>query len=350
MWIVRDNSIAMRYTWTYRTPDGLDDLVMSGYGESLTGLRFKGSRDDVACGEYGDERDLPVFRETCRWLDEYFAGRSPDWTPTYHMEGLTEFRKDVIDEMLKIPFGTTASYGDIAKSIAKRRGVNRVSAQAVGGAVGWNPICIIIPCHRVIGASGKMVGYGGGVANKVALLAHEMRRTMRRMGAEDFRVDAVTAAKRLVGAFLCRRMDDGTVVRLRITETEAYCGEEDTACHAHKGRTPRTDVMYSAGGCAYIYLCYGMHEMLNVVTGPAGHPEAVLVRGIDGAEGPGRLTKALQIDRSLNREDLVVSDRLWLETDDRTCRFTAAPRIGIAYASKRDQARKWRFTTCLLAT
>ena len=93
---------------------------------------------------------------------------------------------------------------------------------------------------------------------------------MRRLTAEGYAVDAVTAAKALVGAWLCRRLDDGTVVRRRITETEAYCGEEDTACHAHKGRTARTDVMYSPGGCAYIYLCYGMHEMLNVVTGPEG--------------------------------------------------------------------------------
>ena len=102
--------------------------------------------------------------------------------------------------------------------------------------------------------------------------------------------------------------------------------------------------MYAPGGCAYIYLCYGMHEMLNVVTGPADHPEAVLVRGAEGAEGPGRLTKALSITRVLNREDLVASDRLWIETDGSRVALTAAPRIGIGYASKRDQARKWRFT------
>ena len=100
----------------------------------------------------------------------------------------------------------------------------------------------------------------------------------------------------------------------------------------------------SARGCAYIYLCYGMHEMLNVVTGAEGRPEAVLIRGAEGAEGPGRLTKLLKIDRSLNREDLVRSDRLWLEADGSRVKFTAAPRIGIAYASKRDQNRKWRFT------
>ena len=167
---------------------------------------------------------------------------------------------------------------------------------------------------------------------------------MRRLTDDDYRQDAVTVAKALLGATLCRRLDDGTVLRARITETEAYCGEEDTACHAHKGRTPRTDVMYAPGGCAYIYLCYGMHEMLNVVTGHAERPEAVLVRGVEGAEGPGRLTKALAISRALNREDLVASDRLWLETDDTHPKFVSAPRIGIGYASKRDQARKWRFT------
>ena len=104
--------------------------------------------------------------------------------------------------------------------------------------------------------------------------------------------------------------------------------------------------MYSAGGCAYVYLCYGMHEMLNVVTGAEGRPEAVLIRGVEGAEGPGRLTKFLKIDRSHNREDLVSSNRLWIEADGTKVKFTSSPRIGIAYASKRDQKRKWRFTIC----
>jgi DNA-3-methyladenine glycosylase len=134
------------------------------------------------------------------------------------------------------------------------------------------------------------------------------------------------------------------VLRARIVETEAYFGEEDTACHAHKGRTPRTDVMYWPGGFAYVYLCYGMHDMLNVVTGPADHPEAVLVRGVEGAIGPGRVTKALGITRALNRENLVTSQRLWLESDGLHPKFTASPRIGIAYASWRDQRRKWRFS------
>ena len=165
-----------------------------------------------------------------------------------------------------------------------------------------------------------------------------------RLTAQDYRRDAVAMAKALLGMTLCRRLDDGSVLRARIVETEAYFGEEDTACHAHKGRTPRTDVMYAPGGYAYVYLCYGMHDMLNVVTGPADHPEAVLVRGVEGAVGPGRVTKAMQVTRALNRENLASSERLWIETDGTTLRFKASARIGIGYASPRDQARKWRFT------
>ena len=162
----------MEYIWKYKTPEGFDDLVMSGDGEALTGLWFAGSRDAVRRGEAVELRETPVFRKTCRWLDEYFAGRDPGFTPNYRIEGLTPFRQAVIDEMLRIPYGATVSYGDIAKAIERKRG-GRVSAQAVGGAVGWNPICIIIPCHRVIGADGSLTGYGGGLENKVSLLAHE---------------------------------------------------------------------------------------------------------------------------------------------------------------------------------
>lgn len=186
--------------------------------------------------------------------------------------------------------------------------------------------------------------HNGVVRGKGAL--HKPEGTLadfRRLAAGDYRRDAVSVAKALLGTMLCRRLEDGTVLRARITETEAYFGEEDTACHAHRGRTPRTDVMYSPGGRAYVYLCYGMHEMLNVVTGPEGHPEAVLIRGTEGAEGPGRLTRALSITRALNREDLVASDRLWIETDGSRVRFDASPRIGIGYATRRDQSRKWRF-------
>ena len=163
----------MRYAWTYKTPDGFADLAMYGDDEMLAGLRFLGSRDERRDGHVRKRRETPAFRATCRWLDAYFSGRAPGFTPRYRIEGLTPFRQDVIDAMLEIPFGATVSYGDIAKRVSMRHGGQRTSARAVGGAVGWNPICIIIPCHRVIGADGSLTGYGGGLGNKIALLAHE---------------------------------------------------------------------------------------------------------------------------------------------------------------------------------
>lgn len=169
---------------------------------------------------------------------------------------------------------------------------------------------------------------------------------MNRLFMSAYSVDAVTAAKMLLGKWLCRRLDNGTVLKARIVETEAYCGEGDTACHAHCGKTERNAPMYEAGGIAYIYLCYGMHNLLNVVTGKKGYPEAVLIRGIEDHIGPGRVTKFLQIDRTLNREPLTTSANLWIEDDGMPpLRFKTTPRIGIAYATKRDQNRKWRFVT-----
>ena len=167
---------------------------------------------------------------------------------------------------------------------------------------------------------------------------------MKRLSAADYAVDAVTTAKLLLGKWLCRRLPNGSVLKVRIVETEAYCGEGDTACHAHCGKTERNAPMYEAGGIAYIYLCYGMHNLLNVVTGPMDSPEAVLIRGVEGAVGPGRVTKLLQIDRTLNREPLATSPRLWIEDGGtKLPRFKSTPRIGIAYATKRDQNRKWRY-------
>lgn len=116
---------------------------------------------------------MPIFDKTIRWLDIYFSGQEPDFTPEYKIENLTPFRKQVIDIMNKIPYGKTITYNDIAKEIAKSKGIEKMSAQAVGGAVGWNPICIIIPCHRVVGTNGSLVGYGGGINNKIKLLETE---------------------------------------------------------------------------------------------------------------------------------------------------------------------------------
>ena len=169
-------------------------------------------------------------------------------------------------------------------------------------------------------------------------------RQMKRLTKADYAVDAVTAAKMLLGKWLCRRLPGGRVLRARIVETEAYCGEGDSACHAHCGKTERNAPMYETEGIAYVYLCYGMHNLLNVVTGPKDYPEAVLIRGVEGAIGPGRVTKFLQIDRTLNREPLTTSKRLWIEDGGMPPpRYKATSRIGIAYATKRDQNRRWRF-------
>lgn len=132
-------------------------------------------------------------------------------------------------------------------------------------------------------------------------------------------------------------------MRLRITETEAYYGAEDTACHAHKGRTPRTEMLYRSGGYVYVYLCYGIHSLLNMITGPEEHPEGVLIRCCEGVEGPGKLTKALGVDRSFNGENLFAGSRLTILDDGKCFKHTTAPRVGIGYASEEDQARPWRF-------
>lgn len=131
--------------------------------------------------------------------------------------------------------------------------------------------------------------------------------------------------------------------RLRIWQTEAYCGEADTACHAHKGRTKRTEVMYAEAGTIYVYLCYGMHWMLNIVTGEEDQPEAVLIRACVDADGPGKLTKALGITGEFNRQHICRQDRLYVEDDGFRCEVTTDKRVGIGYASQEDQDRLWRF-------
>jgi len=158
-----------------------------------------------------------------------------------------------------------------------------------------------------------------------------------------FHRPCLTVAQALVGKILAHRMPDGTVLRLRISETESYCGEDDTACHAHKGRTKRTEVLYADAGTIYVYLCYGIHWLLNIVSGEKEHPQAVLIRACEGAEGPGRLTKALGITGELNRSHVCSCDSFWLEDDGSAADYFTAPRIGIGYASPADQALPWRF-------
>ena len=159
-----------------------------------------------------------------------------------------------------------------------------------------------------------------------------------------FERPATLLAPDLIGKILCRHTENG-IIRARIIETECYFGEDDTACHAHKGKTERTRVMYESGGITYVYLCYGMHAMLNIVSGPSDHPEAVLIRGVEEAVGPGRTTKFLHITTADNALPLSTESGIWIEDDSqKPPKITRTPRIGIDYATKRDRERKWRFT------
>ena len=165
----------------------------------------------------------------------------------------------------------------------------------------------------------------------------------RKLNYTDYKKDAVTMAGDLLGKLLCRKTGR-KVLKLRITETESYYGEEDTACHAHKGKTKRNEIMYEEGGYAYVYLCYGIHWMLNVVTWSKDFPEAVLIRGLEGFNGPGKLTKALSVDGQLNGENLIESKQLWIEDTGERPVYKTSKRIGIDYASEEDRNRLWRFT------
>ena len=145
----------------------LGPLTLVSDGMALTELRLDGSNDSTETQE-----NLPIFRETVRWLDIYFSRKEPDFTPPLNLR-TGPFRREVWEIMLTIPYGRTMTYGEIATEIARRHGLAKMSAQAVGGAVGHNAIPIIIPCHRVIGANGNLTGYGGGIERKIKLLALE---------------------------------------------------------------------------------------------------------------------------------------------------------------------------------
>ena len=164
---------------------------------------------------------------------------------------------------------------------------------------------------------------------------------MKRMEQSFFERSPLEVSEALVGKILVHRTEEGEK-RLRITETEADWGEEDTACHASKGRTRRTEVMYARPGTVYIYLCYGIHWMLNLVTGGEEDPQAVLIRACETAPGPGRLTRALGITGALNGTDAVTGD-LWVEDDGFSCSPRSEKRVGIGYASREDQDKLWRF-------
>lgn len=161
----------MQYRTTYTSP--LGGMLLASDGCALTGLWFEGQKYLPPCvPEMQANDDLPVFAQTKRWLDGYFSGRDPGGCPPLRPAG-TEFQRQVWQQLCTIPYGQTVTYGQVAAQIARERGTARMSAQAVGGAVGHNPISVIVPCHRVLGANGALTGYAGGIEKKRALLALE---------------------------------------------------------------------------------------------------------------------------------------------------------------------------------
>ncbi len=161
----------MTYTQHYDSP--LGGILLSADESGLTGLWFDGEKyfADNLPAEHTDGETL-ILLDAMRWLDIYFTGREPDFTPPLHPIG-SAFRQAVWDMLLRIPYGQTVTYGEISRQLAKEQGLERMSAQAVGGAVGHNEISIIIPCHRVVGANGSLTGYAGGIDKKFRLLELE---------------------------------------------------------------------------------------------------------------------------------------------------------------------------------
>jgi len=162
----------MRHTHRYQSP--LGEILLAADDVGLTGLWFVENQRHMGEGlsPEAEEKPSPFFDEAVRWLDIYFAGRDPGFTPTLHLTG-SAFRNRVGALLLEIPYGQTVTYGDLARAIARERGLERFSSRAVGGAVGHNPISLIVPCHRVIGSDGSLTGYGGGIERKTALLKLE---------------------------------------------------------------------------------------------------------------------------------------------------------------------------------
>ena len=166
---------------------------------------------------------------------------------------------------------------------------------------------------------------------------------MNKLSKEFFTSDVLTVAPELIGKILVCKVNS-CFRRFRITETEAYRGIEDLACHASKGRTARTEAMFHHGGVLYVYLIYGMYWMLNIVTGQKDEPQAVLIRGLEGIYGPGRITRHLRINRDFYAEDVTTSSRIWLEDDGFKPAYQTGTRIGIGYAGVWKD-KLWRFYT-----
>ena len=161
----------MQYISHYKSPIG--NILLAADEVCLTGLWFEGQKYfALYLDKEHEEKEMPVFQDVKRWLDIYFSGKEPGFTVPIHFTG-TEFQNEVWAILYSIPYGKTMTYGEIAKKIAKKKGLEHMSAQAIGGAVGHNEISIIVPCHRVVGANGSLTGYAGGIDKKVKLLTLE---------------------------------------------------------------------------------------------------------------------------------------------------------------------------------
>ncbi len=168
------------------------------------------------------------------------------------------------------------------------------------------------------------------------------KNTLRITKRDFFFVPADKLAVNLLGKILVRKINDEEY-RYIIAETECYMGVDDTACHACRGKTPRASTLWEKGGTLYVRLIYGLYYMLNIVSGAEDDPMGVLIRGVKGIKGPGRLTRAIKIGKDFNKEDILLSDRIWIEDANISTKFDLTPRIGIDYADKKDREKLWRF-------
>lgn len=166
---------------------------------------------------------------------------------------------------------------------------------------------------------------------------------IKKLTENFFRRDCLEVAPELVGKILVRQLPDGTVLKERIAETEAYRGEEDKACHASKGKTKRTKILYGKSGKIYVYLCYGMHWLMNITTGFEEQPQCVLLRAGAVHNGPAKLTKYMRIDGSFNELRICGNPDVWIEDDGFQPKIKTAPRVGIDYAGEYWKNIEWRF-------
>ncbi|MCM1153775.1 MAG: methylated-DNA--[protein]-cysteine S-methyltransferase [Roseburia sp.] len=161
----------MQYTSRYESP--LGGILLAADESGLTGLWFEGQKYfALYLDKENEEKELPIFEQARKWLDIYFSGKEPGFKLPLHFTG-SAFQREVWEILYQIPYGQTVTYGDIASQLAEKKGLDRMSAQAVGGAVARNAISIIVPCHRVVGRNGSLTGYAGGIDKKIALLKME---------------------------------------------------------------------------------------------------------------------------------------------------------------------------------